>query len=256
MCECPAGGWLMNINTVGFIYEFRPLLRGGETKMASRFSAQSEPNKSGQLDLFEPSMAARPTSDAPTAKAVVQRTADGVSTLLDRFFAEKVRRHDRDNDGCLSREEFSGTDDEFMQLDEDSDGLVSPPDFKRQFLADNPPLRGMVEGFAGGLYDRLMNSPNAEPDALAGTVRRFFEDFVQQYDSDGDGTLRTDEFPGTNEELHGVLLKRKDEVTVEDLVAGFRQQNPDLAELRESLLQLKEAVQPAEVRPRQLDLYT
>ena len=224
--------------------------------VTSRSSSEPEPHKPRQLDLFEPSLVAASTSDAPSSAVTERQRPDGVGGLLDRFFAEKVRRHDQDQDGCLSRTEFTGADEEFLRLDDDRDGFVGAPDFKRQFLADNPPLQGMAEGFAGQLYDNIMSSPSGDPAALGKIVEEFFADFVGRHDADQDGALRAEEFPGTENELRDALPRGKDALGVDDLVAGFQRQNPDLVELRESLLQLKETVQPAGVRPGQLDLYT
>jgi len=244
----------MNLNAVGVIYEFRPQFRGGETKIAAQTPRQSE--KPRQLDLFELSSAQAEARENPPAPDWQNDQGDGVAAVLDRFVAEKVRRHDQDRDGRLSKAEFHGNEQEFAQLDEDGDGFIGAPDLKRQLLADNPQLRNMAEGFAGGLYNQIMNSPAAQPEELAKTVQSFFEGLVAQHDQDRDGVLRTEEFPGTQDEFQQVRPKAKDTVSADNLIAGFTQQNPDLVELRESLLQLKETVKPAEVRQMHLDLYT
>ena len=247
---------MMTIGAVSPVYEFRPFSRATEERSTARSPSGPRTAKPQQLDLF--STPTTPADEAkPPGKAVVKYgRGESVSDLFDRFFQDKIRRHDADRDGRLSREEFYGSEEQFAGLDEDQDGYIGAPDLKRQFLEANPEMREMVEGFAGRLYDQMLNSPSSDPEDLARIVEDFFADFVAQNDADNDGLLDADEFPGTGEEFRRIAEQVRHSIHQDDLIESFQRENPDLVQLRESLLELKEMVRPQQGRPQHIDVYT
>ena len=147
-------------------------------------------------------------------------------------------------------------DTQISNLDLNEDGYISAADLKRQFMEANPEIREMSEGFAHELYNQILKSGNSGPEELARMVESFFADFVEQSDENQDGYLTAPEFPGTVNEFKNIAWTLKHGINQEDLIDSFRNDNPDLVELRESLLGLKNmAKQNNEVQPRHIDMY-
>jgi len=250
----------MTINATAPIYNFRQISPLVDRRLTSQSAPERNAIKPQQLDLFDaqPMPARQVDSEVKShAEAKVEggRTSS-VSDLVDRFFADKIHRHDKDRDGQLNRQEFFGSEEQFVELDEDEDGFVRATDLKKQFLDTNPEMREMAEGFAGKLYDQILNSPSSSPEELHGMVEDFFADLVAKNDTDGDGDLYLDEFPGTEDEFKQIAGSNTQSVSKEDLVESFAINNPDLAELRESLLRLKGIVDKQQAQSRNVDMYT
>jgi Ca2+-binding EF-hand superfamily protein len=97
-----------------------------------------------------------------------------------------IQRFDQDGDGFVSEEEFPGTADRFSRLDIDGDGFLDAAE------APHPPRRG----------------PSQEKEMMA------------EFDTDGDGQLSPDEFPGPMD-LFGVLDTDEDGfLSAWELLAG------------------------------------
>jgi hypothetical protein len=247
----------MTISAISPIYDFKQFSQAAGERHVARAAFTSEPTEH-QLDLFD---AQAMPSTKPAARrqdeAVEQKEQiTSVSKLFDRFFQDKIDRFDTDEDGRLGAEEFYGSQEQFASLDLNEDGYISAADLKRQFMEANPEIREMSEGFAHELYDQILKSGNSGPEELARMVESFFADFVEQSDENQDEYLTAAEFPGTVNEFKNIAGALKHGVTQEDLIGSFHNDNPDLVELRESLLGLKDMVkQNNEVRPRHIDMY-
>lgn len=250
----------MMINATAPVYNFRLFSPVVSKRIASRPASGQNTAKPQQLDLFDAQpMPARQVDGevrSRTESKVENSPGGSVSDLIDRFYEDKIHRYDADRDGKLNRQEFFGDKEQFAELDEDKDGFVQASDLKKQFLDANPEMREMAEGYASKLYDQLLNSPLSGPEELPRIIEDFFADFVARNDTEHNGHLHLDEFPGTEEEFVQIAGLSKLTLSQEDLVESFTMNNPDPVELRESLLRLKGIVDKQQARSRSVDMYT
>jgi len=245
----------MTIESIRPIYNFRLISRVLEPRSSARPAPDYVVNDQRQLDLFGNPIVA--DDDAPSSEPVEAEPDEepSVANLLEQFFEDKVRRYDYDEDGLLNRAEFAGSDEEFAVLDEDGDGIIKASDLQRQFMLENPEMHEMAEGFASRLYDQILYAPTSDPEELNGMVREFFTDLVQSEDRTGKGSLDSREFPGTLKEFQQIAGENSTSLTADQLFDNFMKNNPDLVELQDSLLQLRQMVLPPTVRPEQVDVY-
>jgi len=249
----------MIINAISPIYDFRSVSRAAGVNRTARTAPERtpEPAVQGQLDLFDPQVRQEPERVAERRQEAPQReTQHGtISDLLDRFFQDKIQRYDTDQDSRLGIWEFYGSDEQFAGLDQNDDGLVDASDLKRQFLEANPEIQEMTDGYAHALYDEILNAEGANAQGLAARVESFFDDFITRNDRDQDGYLTAVEFPGTLDEFKKMANSLKHGINREDLVEQFLADNPNLVELQETLVELKNMVRPQEVQPLHVDMY-
>jgi Ca2+-binding EF-hand superfamily protein len=249
----------MTITAISPIYDFRSVARTTGANRTSRTVPEQTPGSvvQDQLDLFEPEVREKP--EQVTDRKQNGRTPAGeyysVSDLLDRFFEDKLRRHDTDGDGRLGSWEFYGSDEQFAGLDRNEDGLIEASDLKRQFLEANPEIREMTDGFAHALYDRILNVEQADVQELSVQVESFFDEFIVRNDGDQDGYLTAVEFPGSLDEFKKIASSLKHGIRQEDLVEQFMTDNPDLVELHSTLAELRNMIKPQEVQPVHIDMY-
>jgi len=133
-----------------------------------------------------------------------------------------LQRFDADGDGQLSAEEFQGAPRIFTMLDQDGDGVVTEAEGTR-----------LGPGGQGG------PGAGAGPGAPAGQPRRGvdFQQMLQRFDQDGDGTISQDEWPG-REEMFGRLDADGDGVITAEEVQAIQQQQPAPAERPNLILTL------------------
>jgi len=244
----------MTIESIQPIYNFRSISRILEPRSSTRPAPDHVIDDQRQLDLFGKPIVADEALPSEPIEAEPDEEPS-VANLLERFFEDKVRRYDYDEDGLLNRAEFAGTDEEFGVLDKDGDGLIKAGDLQRQFMHENPEMHEMAEGFASGLYDQILYASTSDPEELNGMVREFFTELVDSRDRTGNGSLTSREFPGTPEEFRQIAGEDNTRVTTDQLFNNFMKNNPDLVELQDSLLQLRQMILPPTVRPEQVDVY-
>lgn len=247
----------MTISAVTPIYDFRHVSRVTGERNTTRPARSPEPAKRHQLDLFDAQVMQSQQHDTqlPEGIAVLDEQLPSISELFDQFFQNKIGRFDADEDGRLDTEEFYGSQEQFAGLDLDEDGYINAEDLKRQFMEANPGIHEMTEGYARGLYSRIMNTGDSDRDELTRMVETFFADLLEKNDENHDGYLAPLEFPGTVNEFKSIAGSLKHGLDQADMTESFLDDNPDLVELRESLLGLKEMIKPREVRPHHVDAY-
>ena len=82
--------------------------------------------------------------------------------------ANFIQKYDKDNDGKLSKEEFSGSDQAFSNLDKNQDGYIDKSEAQK---------------------DRNEREYRSKKENRG---------YIQKYDKDNDGKLSKEEFPGSD----------------------------------------------------------
>ena len=93
-----------------------------------------------------------------TAIFMIPKIAEGKQSNI-------INKHDKDDDGKLSKDEFPGSDNAFDNLDKNQDGYIDKDEARKA------PKKQSKKGEKG---------------------------YINKYDKDGDGKLSKDEFPGSD----------------------------------------------------------
>jgi hypothetical protein len=160
--------------------------------------------------------------------------------LVDRIESEIARdyttRHDQDNDGIVERSEFSGNDDVFEQVDRNQNDRLELSEIKGyvDLLRQHEPIRN-AEATRQDTQSEKGRSFLVSPyTTLTQGVRDYFSDEVGNLDSNANGFLESDEFPGTQQEFSLMDRDQNSLIGSREWAEGFVENHTEIQMVLES----------------------
>ncbi len=134
-----------------------------------------------------------------------------MNSTMYKMATEVFGRYDKDKDGTITRDEFTGTGKAFDFMDRDRDGKINLTDIRSAF--------------------ELNPVSTSRSNILENSLRNSFWHEIQEKDEDWDNALTSEEYAGEEVDFNRIDKNENGKITADEMLDDYLEQNPDMERL-------------------------